>query len=144
MSEHRETLGMLDVLESYPVPGPQSLDGLLGFRLLEVGDGFARGEAPYADRICQRFGLVHGGAYAALAEMVASEATVHHVWESGRRAMGMSNNTNFMRPITGGTIHAEARTLSAGRSTWVWDVSMSDDDGRRCAVAIVTIAVRPR
>jgi 1,4-dihydroxy-2-naphthoyl-CoA hydrolase len=87
---------------------------------------------------------VHGGVYAALAEMVATEATVHGVWETGNRATGLSNATNFVRPIREGTIHAHARRLHAGRSTWVWDVDLRDDDGRLCAASRVTVAVRPR
>jgi uncharacterized protein (TIGR00369 family) len=58
-------------------------------------------------------------------------------------AMGLSNNTSFLRPITAGTIHAEARVLHRGRTTWLLDVEITDDDGRRCALSRVTIAVRP-
>ncbi|MGH2872610.1 MAG: PaaI family thioesterase [Solirubrobacteraceae bacterium] len=143
-SEHRETLGMPDVLDEYPVPGPRTLDGVLGLRLTEVGDGVARGEAPYSAQLCQRFGLVHGGAYAALAEMVATEATIAEVWGRGEAAMGMSNDTSFLAPIRSGTVHASARALHRGRTTWVWEVEHRDDGGRLCAVSRVTIAVRPR
>jgi 1,4-dihydroxy-2-naphthoyl-CoA hydrolase len=143
-SEHRETLGMPDVLDEYPVPGPRSLDGVLGFRITELGEETARAEAPVTDALRQRFGLVHGGVYAALAEMVATEATVHGVWERGDRAMGLSNATNFVRPIEDGTIHAHAHRLHGGRTTWVWDVDLRDDDGRLCAASRVTVAVRPR
>lgn len=144
MNEHRETLGMPDVLEEYPVPAPRTLDGVLGFRLVEIGEETARGEVPYADKVCQRFGVVHGGAYAALAEMIATEATVFHVWPKGEGAMGSSNNTAFLRPISAGTIHATATARHRGRTTWVWDVDVTDDSGRLCASSRVTIAVRPR
>jgi len=143
-SEHRETLGMPDVLDEYPVPAGRAMDGVLGFRMLSVDGHVARAEAPVTDAVRQRFGLVHGGAYAALAEMLATEATVQQVWEAGNRAMGLSNATNFMRPMGEGTLHASARRLHAGRTTWVWDVEMTDDEGRLCAVSRVTIAVRPR
>ena len=45
--------------------------------------------------------------------------------------------------VHGGTIHAEARVRHRGRTTWIWDVDLSDDEGRMCAVSRVTIAVRP-
>lgn len=144
MNEHRQTLGMPDILEEYPVPPPRALDGVLGFRITEIGEDFARGEVPYSDRISQRFGVVHGGAYAALAELVATEATVHHVWPEGNSAMGSSNNTAFLRPISSGTVHAEASVRHRGRTTWVWDVDLKNDDGAVCATSRVTIAVRPR
>ncbi|GAA3755486.1 PaaI family thioesterase [Microbacterium kribbense] len=144
MNSHRDTLGMPDILDDYPVAPADSLDGVLGFRLIEVGETTARGEVPFADRICQRFGVVHGGVYAALGEMVATEATVHHVWPRGDSAMGSSNSTSFFRPISGGTIHADARALHRGRTSWVWDVDFTDDSGRLCASSRVSVAVRPR
>jgi uncharacterized protein (TIGR00369 family) len=59
-------------------------------------------------------------------------------------ATGMSNVTNFLRPITEGAVHALATRLHRGRTTWVWDVRMSDDADRICAVTRMTIAVRPQ
>jgi len=143
-AEHRETLWMPDVLDEYPVPGPRSMDGVLGFTVTELRHTEVRGQAPVTDSVRQRFGLVHGGTYAALAEMIATEGTVYGVWNSGNMAMGLSNATNFMRPITQGTIHAFGRRIHAGRTTWIWDVECSDDQGRVCAVSRVTVAVRPR
>jgi uncharacterized protein (TIGR00369 family) len=57
--------------------------------------------------------------------------------------MGLSNSTSFLRPIGAGNIHALATRRHRGRTTWVWDVDMSDDEGRLCATSRVTIAVRP-
>ena len=57
--------------------------------------------------------------------------------------MGLSNNTSFLRPISEGTIHALATRRHRGRMTWVWDVDITDDEGRLCATSRVTVAVRP-
>jgi 1,4-dihydroxy-2-naphthoyl-CoA hydrolase len=134
---------MPDVLAEYPVPAAHTLDGVLGFELTEIGEREARGRVAVTDRICQRFGLVHGGAYAALAEMVATEATVHHVWSEGKVAMGLSNSTNLLRPMSAGTVRAHAHALHRDPNTWIWDVDMTDDDGHLCAMSRVTVAVRP-
>jgi 1,4-dihydroxy-2-naphthoyl-CoA hydrolase len=90
----------------------------------------------------QRFGLVHGGAYAALAEMLATEATVRVVHP--RVAMGLSNDTSFLRGARGEWITARGRPRHRGRTTWVWEIDHTDDEGRLCAVSRVTIAVRER
>jgi uncharacterized protein (TIGR00369 family) len=74
---------------------------------------------------------------------MASLATAMAVMAEGNAAMGMSNNTSFLRPITAGVVHALATRLHRGRTTWVWDVQFSDDAGRTCAVTRMTIAVRP-
>jgi hypothetical protein len=47
-----------------------------------------------------------------------------------------------MRPITEGTIHAIARARHRGRTTWVWEVTLTDDAGRECVLSRVTVAVR--
>ena len=56
--------------------------------------------------------------------------------------MGLSNQTSFLRPIVGGTIHATARRRHKGRTTWVWEVDITDDEGRLCALVRMTVAVR--
>ena len=127
----------------FPVSPEESLSGLLGFEHLEVGEERATARFEVASRHKQPFGLVHGGAYAALAEGLASQATAEAVAPGGMLAQGMSNNLSFLRPVFDGTVHAEARRLHRGRTTWVWDVDMTDDDGRLCCTARVTIAVRP-
>jgi uncharacterized protein (TIGR00369 family) len=79
---------------------------------------------------------------ASIAESLASLTTWMAVRGAGQVAMGLSNSTSFLRPITEGTAHARALRLHRGRTTWVWDVRFSDDEGRLCAVSRVTIAVR--
>jgi uncharacterized protein (TIGR00369 family) len=126
-----------------PVLPGETLEATLGFETLEAGPELARARAEVRDRHKQPLGLVHGGVYAALAETIASQATYLAVAGEGNIAVGLSNHTSFMRPILAGTVHAEARRRHRGRTTWVWDVDMTDDDGRLCAIARVTIAVRP-
>ena len=128
-------------VEGYPPPG--TLDDVLGFELLELTGDSCRGRFEVEQRVQQPFGLVHGGAYAALAETMASWATVAAVGPDGNIAVGMSNSTTFLRPVTSGQVHADATPRHRGRTTWVWDVEFNDDEGRLCAVSRVTLAVRP-
>jgi len=74
---------------------------------------------------------------------MASFGTALGVFEQGDQAMGLSNNTSFLRPVTEGVVHACATRVHRGRTTWVWDVRFSDDAERTCAVTRMTIAVRP-
>ncbi len=113
-----------------------------GLRFLDVSDEHVRARVAVRDELKQPAGLVHGGVYAAAAEAMASMATAFSVLADGSTAMGLSNSTSFLRPITTGTIHAHATRLHRGRTTWVWDVHFSDDDSRLCAVTRMTIAVR--
>jgi 1,4-dihydroxy-2-naphthoyl-CoA hydrolase len=131
-----------------PPPGridlQRTLDGALGIETLEVAEDVARSRCLITDKVRQPLGLVHGGLYAAMAESLASIATALTVWEDGMIAVGLSNATSFMRPATEGYVHALATRRHRGRTTWVWDVDCSDDQGRLCATTRVTMAVRPR
>ena len=122
----------------------ETLDSHLGFEYFDIKEGSARGSVPVTNRVRQPYGLVHGGVYAALAESLASIATAAAVWDDGNIAVGLSNSTNFMRPATEGTLHAQATRRHRGRTTWIWDVDVTDDEGRLCATTRVTMAVRPR
>ena len=120
-----------------------TLDGVLGFELLELSGERVRAQLRVHDRVRQRFGIVHGGAYCAIAEVLASEATVCGVAADGNLAMGMSNSTSFLRPVRDGLILADGRPRHRGRSTWVWDIDFTREDGKLCATSRVTLAVRP-
>ena len=124
------------------IPLDRTFDALYGLEVVEVGDGLVRGRVPVRDEICQPMGLVHGGIYATMAESLASMATWAAVHEDGRIAVGLSNQTSFVRPITEGHVHAEARARHRGRTTWLWEVDITDDEGRLCALVRMTIAVR--
>ncbi|MGA9313064.1 MAG: PaaI family thioesterase [Solirubrobacteraceae bacterium] len=118
-------------------------DRLYGLEFVECSETDVRARVAVRDDHKQPAGLVHGGVYASIAESITSIATGMTVVEEGNLAMGMSNNTSFLRPITAGAIHAHAMRIHRGRTTWLWDVSFSDDDGRKCAITRMTIAVRP-
>ena len=127
----------------FAVPLDRTLDGTLGFETLEVSAERARSRAPIDDHLKQPYGLVHGGVYAAMAESLASQATAMAVYDDGNIAVGLSNHTSFMRPALEGHVHADARCVHRGSTTWVWEVELTDDDGRLCALSRVTMAVRP-
>ena len=126
-----------------PVAPEETLSGILGIEHFELGEEVARARMEVAPKHKQPFGLVHGGTFATMAEGLVSEATMRAVGPDGFVAQGMSNNLSFLRPVFGGTVHAEARRIHRGRTTWVWDVNMTDDAGKLCCTSRVTIAVRP-
>jgi 1,4-dihydroxy-2-naphthoyl-CoA hydrolase len=121
----------------------QGFDLLYGLEVTEIGDGLMRARVAVEDRIKQPAGLVHGGIYAAIGESLATTGTALAVVADGKTAVGMSNQTSFLRPVTGGTVNAEARARHRGRTTWVWEVELSREDGKLCALTRVTVAVRP-
>ena len=125
------------------VPLDRTLDATLGFELEQMSAELAVGTVTVEDRVRQPMGLLHGGVFAALAESLASAATFFAVSGGGEVAVGLSNHTSFVRPVTEGTVRAEARRRHRGRTTWIWEVDFTDDQDRLCAMTRVTMAVRP-
>jgi 1,4-dihydroxy-2-naphthoyl-CoA hydrolase len=132
------------------VPG---FDRLYGLEVLTVSDEEVTAQVKVRDELRQPAGLVHGGVLASIAESICSLATWRAVAAGGERsgderaapgrsAQGLSNQTSFLRPIVDGTIHAVGRRRHRGRTTWVWEVDITDDDGRLCALVRMTVAVR--
>jgi 1,4-dihydroxy-2-naphthoyl-CoA hydrolase len=120
-----------------------SFIGVLGLEIDELVDvGLRTARLQVVPGVCQPMGIVHGGIYAAIAETLASMGTADGVLELGKVPLGMSNNTSFLRPVSEGSVHAEARAFHRGRTSWLWDVEMRNDAGKLCATSRVTIAVR--
>jgi 1,4-dihydroxy-2-naphthoyl-CoA hydrolase len=119
-------------------------DRLYGLELIELSDELVRARVGVEDRHKQPAGLVHGGLYATIAESMAVAGTNQGVAADGRVATGLSTQTSFLRPITGDVIEATARPRHRGRSTWVWEVEISDARGRLCVLSRVTISAVPR
>lgn len=122
----------------------EDFNHLMGLEMLSASADEVTAQLAISDKLRQPYGLVHGGVLASVAETLASVGTHLGVHEQGNVAVGMSNHTSFLRPMLQGTIHAVARPRHRGRTTWLWDVDITDDDGRSCAIARLAIAVRPQ
>ena len=128
-------------------PGDQYPSGFskhIGTEVIDLDPDNARARIKVEPHHLQPFGIVHGGVYATLAESISSTATYEAVKDEGDVALAMSNSTTFLRPISAGYVNALARLRQRGRTTWVWDVELSDDEERLCALVRMTIAIRPR
>jgi 1,4-dihydroxy-2-naphthoyl-CoA hydrolase len=120
----------------------QGFDALYGLRISEFEGGCVRAEVEVREALKQADGRVHGGVYASLAESLASFGTAAGAISRGAAAIPESNQMSFLRSITEGTIHASARAVHRGRTTWVWEVEISDDQQQLCALARMTVALR--
>lgn len=122
---------------------PVHFDVLLGTEWLDDDPDHARVRVPLRDELRQPFGLLHGGVMSSLIESICSRATALVVFPEGNIAMGQSITVNFIRPVTEGGAEVRARARHRGRTTWVWEAEVLDDQGRLCAQSQMTIAVRP-
>lgn len=121
-----------------------TLAGALGIEVLEIGADSVRGRMPVDARTRQPFGLLHGGASVALAETLGSIAGNLCLEADEGVAVGLEINANHLRPVHEGWVEGVARPLGIGRSTQVWEVRLTDAQGRLCCVARLTLAVTPQ
>jgi 1,4-dihydroxy-2-naphthoyl-CoA hydrolase len=124
------------------LPLERTLDGTLGLELIEQEPDLIRGRYPVTDQTRQGYGIVHGGAMLAIAESLTSMGTALGVMGEGKIAMGQEISASYMRPISEGHINAAARLRRRGRTAWNWEVEITDDNDRVCALVRTTIAVR--
>jgi 1,4-dihydroxy-2-naphthoyl-CoA hydrolase len=79
------------------------------------------------------WGVVHGGVYTAAVETAASVGASIAVRDQGQVAVGLTNTTHFLRPVTAGRVNVEATALSQGRTQQLWRVDFTDQSGRLIA-----------
>lgn len=116
----------------------------LGIEFLEVGDDYLKARMPVDARTLQPFGLLHGGASAALAETLGSAAANWCVDFSRQMCVGLDINANHVRAVRTGWVYGTARPLHLGASTQVWDIRLADDRARLVCIARLTMAVLNR
>jgi 1,4-dihydroxy-2-naphthoyl-CoA hydrolase len=117
-------------------------DALYGLDVTDCSSDCVRGRVAMRDELKQSAGMVHGGVLSGLAEALAARGTAAGVGSEGKLAVGLAIHLTSLHGISDGMIHAVAVRRHRGRTTWVWEVEISDDQQRRCAAARVTIAVR--
>jgi len=96
----------------------------------------------WAPQLCTAAGVLHGGALMTLG--VTAGALVALIGlPDGATTVTITSSTQLLRPVTGGTVRADAVPLHRGRTTVTAQTSLFDDDGRLVAQATQVQAVRP-
>ena len=134
MFQRSVTLEQLNDLSRNTLMGP------LGILFTEIGPDYLRGTMPVDARTHQPYGLLHGGASAALAETLGSTAAGLCVAE-GEGVVGIEINANHLAGVREGLVTGTARPLHVGRSTQVWEIRIEDAAGKLVCISRLTLAV---
>lgn len=124
---------------------PCRFDKLMGLRFEEATGDRVVAVVPVTADLQQHYGIVHGGVYAAMVETTASVGAALWLGDQGR-PVGIANSTDFLRPVLAGELRAEATPVNRGRSTQLWEVSVTDQPGRAVAhgrVRLMNLSVAP-
>ncbi|PNS08821.1 hotdog fold thioesterase [Solilutibacter silvestris] len=134
MFRRQTTLEQLNALSRNTLMEP------LGIVFTELGTDFLRATMPVGTRTHQPYGLLHGGASAALAETLGSTAAGLCVGED-EGVVGIEINANHLRGVREGVVTGTARPLHVGRSTQVWEMRIEDAAGELVCISRLTLAV---
>lgn len=121
--------------------GKNTLTTFIGIKITEIGDDFLKGAMPVDERTVQPLGLLHGGASCVLAESLGSIAANMALDTSIEYAVGLEINANHLRSATSGNVTGIATPIHLGRKTQVWDIKITNEEGKLTCVSRLTMAV---
>lgn len=124
--------------------GAAFANGHMGIELTGLGADYLQGRMPVDARTQQPAGILHGGASVLFSETLASVAALYVVDRTRFVCVGQEINANHLRSVRSGWVTGVARPLHLGRTSQVWDVRISDEQGRLVCVSRVTMAVLAR
>jgi uncharacterized protein (TIGR00369 family) len=125
----------LEIARGFPAP----LVDKIGLEWTEVGPDRVVAQIPVEGNT-QPYGQLHGGATASLCETVGSIGAAFGAGMD-RLVVGTTLTVNHLRAVRDGHVTATGVPLHTGRTTAVWDMRVTDDDGRLVAVARLTLAI---
>ena len=113
----------------------------LGIEVTDFGDEYICGKMPVDQRTKQPFGLLHGGASAALAETLGSMGAGMHVDLKQYSVVGIEINSSHLKAVKEGWVYGKATPIRIGRKIQVWDIDIKDDKDNMICKSRLTLAV---
>ncbi len=120
---------------------PTTLLGALGIEITRITEDLIEGTMPVDHRTHQPYGLLHGGASVALAETLGSIGANLCVDQEKFYCVGLDINANHISAVRTGMVSGVAKPLHLGRSTQVWEIRITSDQGKLVCVSRLTMAV---
>jgi 1,4-dihydroxy-2-naphthoyl-CoA hydrolase len=108
--------------------------GLLGIEVLEVADGVVHARLDVREKHLAPNGYLHAGAVVALADTACGYGSILSLPDGATGFTTIELKTNFLRTTLKGEITCVAKLAHAGRTTQLWDATVSDEDGRPLAL----------
>jgi len=122
------TLARLQEMGSFGFPG------LLGIEFDEAGDGAMRARLELAEKHMAPNGYLHAGTVVGFADSACGYGCILNLPEGATGFTTIELKTNFLRSANEGTIECEARLVHGGRTTQIWDATVTDAEARRMAL----------
>lgn len=116
----------------------------VGIEWLEIGDDYLKARMPVDHRTTQPYGFLHGGASCVLAETIGSISSAMVIDTSRFYCVGIEINANHIRSARQGYVTGKCTPLHLGSSTHVWDIRITDEEGKLICISRLTVAILSR
>ena len=113
----------------------------LEMKFTELGENFLKVTMPVDHRTHQPYGLLHGGASAALAETLGSVCSALVIDPEKFICVGIEINANHVRGVKSGYVTGTCTPLHLGATTHVWDIRIHDERNKLVCVSRLTVAI---
>ncbi len=113
----------------------------IGIEFLEIGDDYIKARMPVDSRTVQPAGLLHGGASVVLAETLGSVGAFLCEDPDQKHCVGLEINANHVRAVRSGFVYGVARPIHIGESTQLWEIEISNENGKLVCISRLTLAV---
>ena len=121
-----------------------TMTSTIGIEITYIGDDFICGKMPVDERTTQPFGLLHGGASAALAETLGSIGGGIKVYSNNETVVGIEINANHLKSVRDGWVYGKATPIRIGKKIQVWNIEITNEDDDLICVSRLTLAVIPK
>ena len=121
-----------------------TMTSTIGIEIIDIGDDFICGKMPVDERTTQPFGLLHGGASAALAETLGSIGGGIKVYSNNETVVGIEINANHLKSVRDGWVYGKATPIRIGKKIQVWNIEITNEDDDLICVSRLTLAVIPK
>lgn len=116
----------------------------LGITYTDVGPDFLIATMPVNSKVHQPMGILHGGATVALAESVGSAASFLFINPKEYVVKGIEISANHLKSKKEGVVTAKATIVHKGKTTHLWQVAISDEEGNLISLCKITNIVLPK
>jgi uncharacterized protein (TIGR00369 family) len=137
-------LSKAEILERCNAVVPNTLMQTLDIRYVDVGEDFLVAEMPVSPKVHQPDGILHGGAMVALAESVGSAACFVFLDTENFSIRGLEINANHVRSMKEGKVFAKASFIHKGRTTQVWQIELTNEQGQLISMCKLTTIALPK
>ena len=114
--------------------GRGALPGLIGIEFIQIEHQRVVSQLRLRPELLAPNGYLHAGTIVTLADTTCGYGTISHLPDGGQSFTTIELKTNFLGTALAGTITCEARLAHGGRTTQVWDATVTDAAGKVLAL----------